>query len=82
MHDLGGVEELLPAVDHLPLAIEPDVDHQRDERVQDLGHAAAERGRRHVQDALSLEPLGALADLVDHRPADDAGVIGEVLVAD
>ena len=54
MHHLGRVEELLAAVDHLPLALEPDVDHQRHQRVQDLRHAAAERGGRHVQDPLAL----------------------------
>ena len=82
MHHLGRVEELLAAVDHVPLAVQPDVDHQRHQRVQDLRDAAAERGRRDVQDPLALQPLGALADLVDQRPADDARVIGEVLVAD
>ena len=82
MHHLGRVEELLAAVDHVPLALEADVDHQRHQRVQDLRDAAAERGRRHVEDALALEPLGALADLVDQRAADDARVVGEVLVGD
>ena len=82
VHHLGRVEELLAPVDHLPLAVEPDVDHQRDQRVEDLRHAAAERGRRDVEDALALQPLGALADLVDQRAADDARVVGEVLVGD
>ena len=54
VHELGGVEELLAPVDHLPLDLEPDVAHQRDQRVEDLRHAAAERGRRQVDDALAL----------------------------
>ena len=45
VHQLRRVEELLAAVDHLPLGVEPDVAHQRDQRVEDLRDAAAERGR-------------------------------------
>ena len=44
VHELGRVEELLAAVDHLPLDVEADVAHQRHERVEDLRDAAAERG--------------------------------------
>jgi hypothetical protein len=79
VHDLGGVEELLATVDHVPLGHEPDVDHQRDERVEDLRDTPAERGRRDVQDPLAGKPLGALQDLLDERPPDDARVIGELL---
>ena len=82
VHHLGRVEELLAPVDHLPLDVEPDVDHQRHERVEDLRDAAAERGRRDVQDALALQRLGELADLVDQGAADDVRVVGEALVAD
>ena len=65
VHELRRVEELLAPVDDLPLALEPDVLHERDERVEDLGDAAAERGRRDVHDARALQRLGELADLLD-----------------
>ena len=82
VHELRRVEELLAPVDDLPLAVQPDVLHQRDERVEDLGDAAAERGRRQVDDARALQRLGELADLLDQRPADDVRVVGEGLLAD
>ena len=80
MHQLRRVEELLAPVDHLPLDVDADVAHQRDERVEDLRDAAAERRRREVEDALALQRLGELADLLDERPADDVRVVGERLV--
>ena len=81
MHELGGGEELVLAVDHLPLDLEADVAHQRHERVEDLRHAAAERGRREVHDPPALQRLGQLADLVDQLPPDDVGVVGQALVS-
>ncbi len=82
VHHLGGVEELLAPVDHLPLHLDPDVGHQRHERVEDLRDPAAERGGGEMDDAEPLQPLGPLADLVHQRPPDDARVVGEVLVGD
>ena len=78
---LGDVEELVAAVDHPPLGLDADVVQQRDQRVLDLGHAAAERGCREVQHAPPLQRLGQLADLVGERAADDRRVIGKILVA-
>ena len=63
--------------DHLPVRVEPDVAHQRHERVEDLRDAAAERGRADVQDPLALQGLRQLADLVDEPAADEVGVVGE-----
>ena len=51
VHQLGDVEELLAPEDHVPVRVEADVAHQRDQRVEDLRDAAAERGRADVQDA-------------------------------
>ncbi len=82
VHQLGRVEELFAAVDHLPLAVQADVAHQRHERVQDLRDAAAERGRRDVHHALALQRLGQLADLGDQLAAADVRVVGERLVGD
>ena len=80
VHQLGRVEELLAPVDHLPLALEPDVAHQRHERVEDLRHPAAERGGRDVHDPRALQRLGQLADLLDQLAAADVRVVGERLV--
>ena len=82
MHELRGVEELLAPVDDLPLGLEPDVAHERDERVEDLGHAAAERRGTQVDDAAALERAGELADLLDEVAPDDVGVVGEALVGE
>ena len=54
---LRDVEELILAVDDAPLGVEPGVAHERDERVEDLGHAAAEGRRREVQHAPARERL-------------------------
>jgi hypothetical protein len=81
VHQLGRVEELLAAVDHLPLTVEPDVAHQRHERVKDLRDAAAESSRRDVHDAAALERLCELANFRDQLTAADMRVIGECLVA-
>ncbi len=51
---LRDVEELAVGRHHLPLGLQADVVHERHQRVEDLGHAAAERGRIDVQDALAL----------------------------
>ena len=69
VHQLGDVEELLAAEDHLPVGVEADVAHQRHERVEDLRDAAAERGGAHVQHPLARERLGQLADLLDQATA-------------
>ena len=82
VHELGGVEELLAPVDDLPLDVEPDVAHERHEREQDLRHAAAERGGRQVQHPLPGQRRRQLPDLLDERPADEVGVVGEALVGE
>ena len=82
VEELGRVEELLLAEDHVPVGVEADVAHQRHDRVEDLRDAAAEGGRADVEDALSLERLGELADPLDQRLADDVRVVGEGLLAD
>jgi len=79
---LRHVEELVLAVDHLPLGLEPRVAHERDERVEDLGDAAAEGRGREVQDALALERLGERLDLIHDAAARDRRVVGEGLVPD
>ena len=52
VEELGRVEELLLAEDHVPVGVEADVAHQRHDRVEDLGDAAAEGGGADVEDAL------------------------------
>ena len=82
VHQLGRVEELFAPVDHLPLAVQAHVAHQRHERVEDLRDAAAEGGRGDVHDPLALQRLGELADFGDQLPAADVRVVGERLVSD
>jgi hypothetical protein len=77
VHQLGDVEELLAAKDHMPVRVQADVAHQRDDRVEDLGDAAAERGRADVEHALPLERLGQLASLLDQGLPADVRVVGE-----
>jgi hypothetical protein len=78
---LRDVEELLGPADDPPLGVEADVVHERDERVVDLGHTAAEGRRRHVEDALAPQRLGQAVDLVDEAPRDERAVVSEALVA-
>ena len=78
---LRGVEELLAPEHHLPLRLDAHVAHQRDQRVEDLGDAAAEGGRGEVEHAQALEVLRQLADLLDERPSGQVGVVREALVA-
>ena len=80
VHELRRVEELLAAVDHLPLDVEADVRHEGDERVEDLGDAAAERRGGHVDDALALQRGCELADLLDEGTAHDVGVVRQRLL--
>ncbi|UUY04621.1 hypothetical protein LRS13_03540 [Svornostia abyssi] len=82
VHELRRVEELLAAVDDLPLGLQAHVVHERDERVEDLRDAAAERGRRQMHHARALQRLGELVDLLDQVAAADVGVVGELLRAD
>src|SRR3954463_10241591 len=80
VHQLRGVEELLAADDHLPLGLDARVTHEGDERVQDLGDAAAESGRRQMQDLEALQLVRQLFDLLDQRPADEVRVVSQGLV--
>ena len=82
VEELGRVEELLLAEDHVPVGVEADVAHQRHDRVEDLRDAAAEGGGADVQDAVALQRLGELADPLDQLLAGDVGVVGEGLVAE
>ena len=82
VEELGRVEELLLAEDHVPVGVEADVAHQRHDRVEDLRDAAAEGGRADVEDALALERLRQLADPLDQLLAGDVRVVGEGLLAE
>ena len=63
------------------IGLDPDVVHQRDQRVEDLGDPAAERGGGQVEHAKTLEALRELANLLDEGSSDQVGVVGEALVA-
>ena len=82
VEELGRVEELLLAEDHVPVRVEPDVAHQRHDRVEDLRDTAPEGGGADVQDPLPLQRPGQLADALGRLLADDMGVVGEGLLAE
>jgi hypothetical protein len=79
---LRDVEELLLRADDPPFDFEAGALHQRDQRVVDLGDAAAERGCGHVRDPLALERLGETPDLVHQAARRQRRVVGERLVPD
>jgi len=80
VEDLGRVEELLPAQDHLPVRVEPDVAHQRHQRVEDLRDPAAERRRADVQDPAPLQRFRQLANPLDQLAAAEVRVVGQRFV--
>ena len=63
------------------MGVQPDVAHQRDDRVEDLRDAAAERGRVDVENALSLQGLCQSTDLLDRVLAHDVRVVGQRALA-
>ena len=78
---LRNVVEILRAADDSPFDVEAGTAHERDQRVVDFRHAAAERRRGEVDDALALKWRGKAADLF-HQPARrNRRVIRERLVA-
>jgi hypothetical protein len=78
---LRHAEELVGALDDPPFDVEPRVGHQRDERVVDLGHAAAERRRRKMHDALATQRLGETVDLLHQATRRQRRIVGEGLVS-
>jgi hypothetical protein len=82
MDRLRDVVELLGAGDDAPLDLEARVLHQGNERVVDLGNAAAECRRRQVHDTLSCKRLGKPADFVHQSPRRDGRVIRKGLMSD
>ena len=78
---LRDAEELVGALDDPPFDIEPRVDHQRDERVVDLGNAAAESRRREMHDALATQRLGEAVDLLHQAARRQRRIVGEGLVS-
>ena len=75
-------EELLRAGDDPPLGVEAGVPHQRHERVVDLRHAAAERGRGEVHEPLPAQRLGQPPDLLHQPTRGDGRVVRERLLSD
>ena len=80
MHGLGDGEELVAAVDHLPVGVDADAAQQRDVGGEQLGDAAAVGGGVDVEDPGALQRLGQRPDAVDRLDADDARVVAEVLL--
>src|SRR5262249_18035175 len=79
---LRGPEDLAGARDDPPLGVQAGVSHQRDERVENLRHAAAEGRRREVQDTLALDLSREPPYLLHQAARRDRPVIEQGLVAD
>src|SRR5207249_10745638 len=63
-----------------PVHIEADVPLQRDEAVQQFGHAPAVTGRIDVGDPLSFQLARQGEDLRERGSSDDRAVIGQTLL--
>ena len=77
---LGDAEELVAAVDHLPLGLDAEVAQQRDVGREQLGDAAAVRGRVHVEHSLARERRRELPNSLERSGFDRVCVVVEVLV--
>ena len=78
---LGDFKERLFAVDDVPMHVEPDFVHQRDEPVENLSHAPAGERRVDLLYPASLEVSGQAANIVDFTRADDGRVGVEIHLA-
>ena len=77
---LRDAEELVAAVDHLPLGVDPEILEQRDVCREELGDPAAVRGRVHVEHSLTAKWRGQLANPLERIGPDRGFVVVEVLV--
>ena len=79
VHGFRDREELVAAVHHLPVGVDADAAEQGDVGRQQLGDAAAVRGRVEVEHPRLTQGCGELADPFDDIAPDDARVVVEVL---
>ena len=80
VHGLGDGEELVAAVHDLPVGVEADAAQERDVGGQELGDTSAVRRGVEVEDPLSGQWAGELADPLDGVGSDDVGVVVELLL--
>ena len=80
VHRLGDAEELVAAVDDLPVDFEAGVSRERDVGREQLGDATAVGGRVDVQDPGSVQRRRELTDAFNGPGLDDRLVVVEVLV--
>ena len=80
MHELRDAEELVAAVDHLPVGFDAEVAQQRDVGSQQLRHAAPVRRRVDVQHPGASQRRCELANAVERLRLDRIAVVVEVLV--
>ena len=80
MDRLRDAEELVAAVDDLPLGLDAEIAEQRDVGREELGDAAAVRGGVDVEDPGTGERRGGGADALDRLVAGDLAVVVEVLL--
>ena len=77
---LGDGEELVAAVDDLPLGLDPEVAQQGNVGREQLGDAAAVRGRVHVEHPGAAQRRGQLPDPLEGPGLDGVLVVVEMLV--
>ena len=77
---LGHREELVAAVDDLPLGLDPEAAQERDVGGEQLGDAAAVRGGVDVEDPGTPEGLGERTDALDRLDAGDLFVVSQLLL--
>ncbi len=79
VHRLGDGEELVAAVDDLPLGVDPEALQERHVRGQQLGDAAPVRGGVDVQDPGAPKGLGESTDALDGLGPGDLFVVTQLL---
>src|SRR5207249_12256684 len=71
---LGDREERLPAADHVPARVDPDLAQERDEPGQDLGDPAPDRRRIDILYRSPAQAVAEEAQLLDGGGAHERGV--------
>ena len=79
VHRLGDREELVAAVDDLPLRLDAEAAQERDVGREELGHATAVRGGVDVEHPRPPERLGQGPDALDRLDAGDLLVVSQLL---
>ncbi len=75
MQSLRNREEPQVSLDHVPMGVQADVAHQRDQGGEELRHTTAVCGGVHVEDSLALQGLGGIPKSIQVFLADYASIV-------